>query len=161
MQLRAGAAAANAPWLLFLHADTCLAPGWAAEAAAFMADDPGRAGYFRMRLDDEAAAARRLERVVAWRSRVLGLPYGDQGLLISAALYRQLGGHAAIPLMEDVDLARRLGRGRLRALGSAAVTSAARYRRGYLRRSCRNLALLALYFCGVPPDRLARLYDRP
>jgi len=95
---------------------------------------------------------------VAWRTKALGLPYGDQGLLIPRDLYRSLGGYAPIPLMEDVDLARRLGRRRIDLLDADALTSAERYRRsGYLARSSRNLALLALYFAGVPPEPLARL----
>jgi len=118
-----------------------------------------RAAVFRLRLDDAAPAARRIEKLAAWRSRRLGLPYGDQGLLIARRLYDQLGGYRPLPLMEDVDLVRRLGRRRLAALGSAAVTSAARYRRdGWWLRPLRNLALLALYYLGLPPRWLARLY---
>lgn len=158
-QLSAGVAAAKAPWLLLLHADTRLAPGWAEAAAQHMAAHPDKAGYFRFRLDDDAPAARRLERAVAWRCRVLALPYGDQGLLMAASLLRAVGGIRPVPLMEDVDLVRRLGRGRLVALASEAVTSAERYRRhGYLPRSACNLVLLGLWFAGVPPRLLARLY---
>mgnify|MGYP005845926183 FL=1 len=158
-QIAAGVAASDAPWLLLLHADTRLAAGWAAAAAAHMARAPGRAGYFRFRIDDDAAAARRLERAVAWRCRALALPYGDQGLLIARALLDAVGGIRPLPLMEDVDLARRLGRARLAPLAAEAVTSAARYRRdGYLRRSARNLAILSLWFAGVPPRVLVRLY---
>ena len=82
-QLAAGADAVRGDWLLFLHADTVLAAGWADELAAFMASGRDRAAYFRFRLDDEAPGARRIERLVAWRCRVLGLPYGDQGRAIS------------------------------------------------------------------------------
>ncbi|MDW8445221.1 MAG: glycosyltransferase [Acetobacteraceae bacterium] len=158
-QLAAGVAEARAAWLLLLHADTRLAPGWAEAVARHMGGPPGRAGYFRFRLDDEARAARRLERAVAWRCRVLGLPYGDQGLLVPQALLRAVGGIRPLPLMEDVDLVRRIGRRRLVGLDADAVTSAERYRRdGYLRRSARNLAILGLWFAGVPPRLLARLY---
>ncbi|MGG5818862.1 TIGR04283 family arsenosugar biosynthesis glycosyltransferase [Falsiroseomonas sp. HW251] len=157
-QLAAGVAAARGPWLLLLHADTCLAPGWAAEARDAMRD-PDRAWFFRFALDDASPAARRLERAVAWRCRVLGLPYGDQGLLVHRDLLEAAGGIRPLPLMEDVDLVRRIGRARLGALDVAAVTSAARWRRdGYLRRSARNLACLSLWFLGVPPARIARLY---
>ena len=160
IQLVAGAAAARGAWLLFLHADTVLAPGWRAAAAAFMARGTGRAGYFRFALDDGAPAARRLERLVAWRCRTFGLPYGDQGLLIARVDYEAAGGFRPLPLMEDVDLARRLGRRRLRAIDHAAITSAARYRRaGYRRRSARNLLCLGLYFLGLPPRALLRLYQ--
>ncbi len=158
-QLARGAAVSSAPWLLFLHADTRLLPGWEAEASGFMRQGSDRAAVFRLRFDDPATAARRLERIVVWRVRCLGLPYGDQGLLISRRLYDEVGGYRDMPLMEDVDLARRLGRKRLALLESTAVTSAARYRKeGYAIRSTKNLLLLSLYLCGVPPRALARLY---
>lgn len=159
-QLAAGAAAAEGQWMLFLHADTVLSRGWWEAARSFMAaaGSADRAAVFRFALDDPAPAARRLERVVRWRTRVLGLPYGDQGLLIPRMLYRAAGGYPSIPIMEDVALVRRIGRGRLVMLDADAVTSATRYRRGYLRRSGRNLVCLGLYFAGLPPRTLARLY---
>ena len=162
VQLAAGAATAAGEWLLFLHADTVPAAGWATAVAGFMADSAHRlcAAHFRFALDDAAPAARRLERLVGWRCRVLGLPYGDQGLLMSRALYDQLGGFRPWPLMEDVDMVRRVGRRRLIALEVAAVTSAAAYRReGYVRRPLRNLACLALYYLGVAPGVIARTYN--
>jgi hypothetical protein len=128
---------------------------------AFVGDpaNPERAGYFRFALDDPGPAARRLERVVAWRCKRLGLPYGDQGLLIGRTFYDRLGGHRPLPLMEDVDLVRRIGRHRLVELPARAVTSAVRYRRdGYLRRSLRNTACLAAWRLGVPPHTIARFY---
>ena len=158
-QLAAGVAAATQPWLLLLHADTRLGRGWQAAATAHMRDTPDRAGYFRFVLDSDNRRARRLERLVAWRCRVLGLPYGDQGLLIHRDLLRAVGGVRRLPLMEDVDLVRRLGRHRLAALEVAAVTSAAKWQRGgWYRRSARNLLCLALYFASVPPRLIAWLY---
>lgn len=157
-QLAAGAAAAREPWLLLLHADTRLDPAWREAVRGAMAD-PLRAGYFRFALDSADPKARRLERLVGWRCRVLALPYGDQGLLISRTLLDCVGGVRPLPLMEDVDLVRRIGRDRLTALDAAAVTSAARWRReGWRRRSARNLACLSLYALGVPPRAIARLY---
>jgi rSAM/selenodomain-associated transferase 2 len=159
-QLAAGAATATGPWLLFLHADTVLSAGWAAAARDFIADPSNRrrAGYFRLALDDTDPAARRVERLAAWRSR-RGLPYGDQGLLIARPFYRALGGFRPLPLMEDVELARRIGRRRLVSLDATALTSAERYRRdGYWLRPARNLCCLSLYFLGVPPRLISRLY---
>lgn len=160
-QLRRGAEAAVGDWLLFLHADTVPEVGWARTALDFMENgaNRGRAGYGRLVLDDDAVPARRVERLANWRAGRLGLPYGDQGLLLSRALYDELGGFAALPLMEDVDFVRRLGRRRLVALPMAMTTAATRYRRhGYWRRPLRNLACLTLYFLGLPPRLIVKLY---
>lgn len=160
-QLRAGAKAADGEWLLFLHADTVLADGWSDSVRRFIENDSAgrQAGYFTLAFDDSAAAARRLERWVSWRNRLLGLPYGDQGLLISKALYDQVGGYSDYPLMEDVDIVRRIGRRRLRRLSETATTSAARYRRdGYWARPARNLFCLALFYLGFSNSLIRRLY---
>jgi rSAM/selenodomain-associated transferase 2 len=161
LQLAGGAAAALAEWLLFLHADCRLEPDFETAVRTFLATQAAgsQAGYFDFALDDTAPVARRLERVVAWRCRVLALPYGDQGLLIARSLYRAVGGFAPLPLMEDVDLVRRLGRGRIARIGARCIASPRRYRReGYWRRPLRNLICLSLYFVGVSPHRIARLY---
>lgn len=160
-QLAAGGSAAHGDWLLFLHADTVLGQSWWMEAAAFMAraDNTPRAAVFRLCFDDRAPAARRLEIIAGWRARVLGLPYGDQGLLIGRGFYDSIGGFRPLPLMEDVDIARRIGRRRFVHFDARAFTSAERYRRsGYIRRSARNLACLALFFLGVKSRFLVRLY---
>lgn len=158
-QLAAGGAAATQAWLLFLHADTQLGAGWPAVVAAHISTAPDRAGYFRFTLDSDDPRARRLERAVAWRCRALALPYGDQGVLIHRDLLRAVGGIQPLPLMEDVDLARRLGRHRLVALKADAITSAEKWQRdGWYWRSARNLSCLSLYVAGVPPRLIARLY---
>jgi len=160
-QLRAGADAARGDWFLFLHADTVLAPGWSDDVRAFIERPKAgeTAGYFEFALDDPSASARRLERVVRWRNQLFGLPYGDQGLLLSKRLYERIGGYRDYPLMEDVDLVRRLGRRRLTPIGSRATTSAARYQQGgYWARPIRNLVCLALYYIGVPIDTIKRVY---
>lgn len=158
-QLAAGAAASVAPWLLFLHADTRLGADAADIIALFVGSGAGKAGYFRLRFDASEPGARRVERLAAWRCHALGLPYGDQGLLISRAHYERLGGFRPLPLMEDVDLVRRIGRNDLVPLEVDAITSAARYRRdGWWFRPLRNLTCLSLYFAGLPPQALRRLY---
>ncbi|MBA3576834.1 MAG: glycosyltransferase family 2 protein, partial [Sphingomonas sp.] len=101
VQLRNGAAQANGDWLLFLHADTYLGDGWRSVVAKHSECEPHRAGYFRLRLRSDDPRARLIERGVALRCKALGLPFGDQGLLVSKALYEQVGGYAAIALMED------------------------------------------------------------
>ena len=158
-QLAAGVAAARHDWLLLLHADTSLGPNAEAEARTHMTRRLGHAAYFRFTLDSPDPRARLLERLVAWRCRLLALPYGDQGLLIHRDLLRRAGGIRPLPLMEDVDLVRRLGRERLAMLNAPAITSAVKWERdGWLRRSARNLCCLSLWFAGVAPHRIARLY---
>lgn len=146
-------------WMLFLHADTRLPPGWLAVAMAHMHEHGEVAGAFRFALDDPAWQARIVEAGVRLRIALFALPYGDQGLLVPRALYDAVGGYRPLPLMEDVELVRRIGRRRLRMLRAPAVTSAERWRRdGWLRRSARNLGCLALYALGVSPARIAKLY---
>ena len=160
-QLAAGARATDAPWLLFLHADTRLQTGWRRAAKAFAAQpvNARRAGVFRLRFDDPSPAARRVEWLAERRARWLGLPYGDQGLLISRDFYDRLGGFGPMPIMEDVDMVRRIGRRRLVMLPRDALTSPARYRRtGYARRAMRNLVCLGSYLLGAPPRLVAKLY---
>jgi rSAM/selenodomain-associated transferase 2 len=154
LQLAQGVSIARGEWLLLLHGDTRLTPGW--REALPPADC---AGYFRFTLDSDDPRARRLERLVALRCRLFALPYGDQGLLIHRDLLRQVGGIKALPLMEDVDLVRRIGRRRLVPLDAAAITSAEKWeRQGWYLRSLRNIGCLTLYFVGLPPRTIARLY---
>jgi hypothetical protein len=78
---------------------------------------------------------------------------------LARPLYQALGGFRPLPLMEDVDLVRRLGRGRITVLASHASTSASRYQRdGWIRRPLRNLCCLALWYAGASPQWLQRLY---
>ena len=155
-QLAKGAAAARGDALLFVHADTHLTPGWRALAERHLAASHHPA-CFRLKLDDPAWQARLIERAVALRSRLAGLPYGDQGLLVTRTAYDTAGGFRPLILMEDVDLIRRLARPVM--LDGDALTSADRWRRdGWMRRTLRNLTCLSLWRLGVSPDRIARLY---
>lgn len=158
VQLDAGARAARGEWLVFLHADTRLEPGWAAALQALPAAVVG--GAFRFALDAPRAAYRWLEAGVALRCRLFRLPYGDQGLFARRTTYEAIGGFRPLPLMEDVDFVRRLGRaGPLAFPKVRAWTSARRFeRRGAAATSLRNLGLLALYAAGWDPARLLRLY---
>ncbi len=158
-QLMRGCAAAKGEWLLILHADTQLQSGWSDVLAAHMS--AAQAGYFRLAFATGGLPARIVAGWANLRSLLFSLPYGDQGLLIPAALYREVGGFQDIPLMEDVAMARAL-RGRLKILDAVAVTSAEKYERsGWLRRGARNLWTLLRYFSGVPVARLAEQYRKP
>jgi rSAM/selenodomain-associated transferase 2 len=155
-QVRRGIAEARGDWVLVLHADTQLQPGWVQAVEAVLVR-PG-AYHFRLAFD---CAGLWPALVAGWanlRSGLCALPYGDQGLLVERTVLDLAGGYPDMPLMEDVALARRL---RPRALRAVAVTSAERYRRqGWLRRGARNLTLMARYLAGADPAALARVYKR-
>jgi rSAM/selenodomain-associated transferase 2 len=157
-QMNVGAAAGSGDWLLFLHADSQLPPDW---LVAFRTlGDSGVAGWFRFALDDDAWQARVLEHLVAWRVRLLRLPYGDQGLFVRRRLFQRMGGYRELPLFEDVEFVRRLTRlDEVVELPLPLRTSSRRWRRdGWIRRSGRNVTLVALYFAGVSPAWLERRY---
>jgi len=161
-QLNAGAARATGRWLWFVHADSHLPIGWFGLFEALDRRQDVVGGAFAFRLDSRVWQARWLERAVAARVRLFGLPYGDQGIFVRRGVFHSMQGFLPIPLMEDVEFVRRLKRqGRVVHLSQGMVTSARRWeRRGWLRQSLSNLGTLALYFLGVSPERLARRYDR-
>ena len=159
-QLRAGAAKAQGEWLLFVHADTVLPEGWSATVEAHLAQVEC-AGYFGLSFDKGKLAGRFVAGWANLRSRIFGLPYGDQALLISQRLYEEVGGFPDIPLMEDMALARALGPSRLRRLTGLVTTSPRKYQaQGWVRRGGRNLWTLGRYMCGVSPEKLAAAYRR-
>lgn len=158
-QLRRGCAAARGEWLLVLHADTHLAPGWADDLAQHLQSGQGTPACFRLRFRARGGMPALVAGWANLRTRLFGLPYGDQGLLVRRDAYEAAGGYPDQPLMEDVALVRRLSG--LVLLPGVALTSAARYQRaGWLRRGARNLWTLLRYFAGVSAERLAKSYSK-
>ena len=160
-QMNAGARTLASPWILFLHADSRLPRetrdallSWLRSSASV------EAAHFRFRLDRDGLWWSLIERGQRIRERLTGLTYGDQGLLISRTRYERVGGFPEIPVMEDVEVVRRLRRdGGLDRIGAPLITSARRYEsEGPVRACLRNLGLILLYSLSVRPDRLARWY---
>lgn len=159
-QLAAGACAANGSWMLFMHADTQIDAGWSSTVLSHMSSSPELAGYFRLRFRSSGVLPRFVAAWANFRSRKLGLPYGDQCLLISRNHYDRIGGYSDIPLMEDVEIVRKL-KGQMQMLDCDALTSASRYlEEGWFRRGSRNLATLAKYLLGASPESLVKGYER-
>jgi rSAM/selenodomain-associated transferase 2 len=160
VQMNHGAREARGDTLLFLHADTRLPDGAARAIEQTLAEPGVVGGRFDVRFDNE----RPLFRVIAWfmntRSRASGICTGDQAIFVRRADFEAVGGYPDIPLMEDIELSRRLKRrGKLRALRLRVTTSARKWEReGPLRTIGLMWALRFLHFCGVAPARLHRWY---
>lgn len=156
-QLRRGCAAAKGDWLLALHADTVLESGWTEAVADHLAT--GRPAVFRLAFSAKGFWPKWVAGWANLRSRLLRLPYGDQGLLVRRVDYDAAGGYPDQPLMEDVAIIRALPRVNL--LNSCAFTNAERYvQSGWVRRGARNLWTLIRYFLGADPEKLAQAYRR-
>jgi len=159
-QQNAGAAAASGDILLFLHADTRLPAGALTAITRAMATG-AHAGAFSLSIRSRRPWLRLVAAGANLRSRLFGLPYGDQTFFFRRDLFDALGGFPDLPIMEDVALMRALARAGERPviLPQRVSTSARRWQaEGLLRTTARNLALLLGYLCGVPATRLATWY---
>lgn len=145
-QQNAGARAAERPWLWFLHADSRLAPTTLPALAGALRSRRDVLGYFDLRFAADGPAAVHVNALGVWiRSRVLGLPFGDQGFFLRAATFTRLGGFdPTLPSGEDHALvwsAHRAGVP-LVAAGAPLVTSARKYaEHGWLRTTARHVTL--------------------
>lgn len=156
-QLGRGAIAAQGSWLLFLHADTWLPEGWSDAVLAHIQTEQ-TALAFSLSFRNDGFMARVTAGWANLRTRVFGLPYGDQALLISRALYDEIGGYPDLPLMEDVAIAQALKR-RLTLSPLCVQTDPERYlKNGWLRQGVLNLWRLVRYLMGAHPAQLRRGY---
>jgi len=159
-QMDAGAAVATGDAFVFLHADTILPEGWARAVAASLGRKGNAAGAFRLAIGSPRPWFRLVERAVSLRCRLLGLVYGDQAIFASKEAFFKAGGFKRLPLMEDVDCVKRIRRlGRVELLKEAVTTNPRRWeRKGLLRASLTNTAMLLLYCTGVSPRTLCDWY---
>jgi rSAM/selenodomain-associated transferase 2 len=159
LQLATGANFASGEWLFFLHGDSQLPKSWLKVLAKHVDHDPDKAFTFRLRFDDQGFFPRLLEYWVRFRCFAFALPYGDQGLFISKDLYDDIGGYKDMPLMEDVDIIKRIGRARLIVGSDEVITSAEKYNKyGYLLRMIWNGFCLLLYKLGVDPATIKKIH---
>jgi rSAM/selenodomain-associated transferase 2 len=159
-QMNAGADAARGDVLLFLHADTRVPEGYTVAVAAACAQPGIIGGRFDVNLQPATWLLRLTGQLMNWRSRLSRIATGDQAIFIRREVFEQLGGYASIPLMEDIELSRRMKRaGRIACLRQRVTTSARRWQKhGVVRTILLMWSLRLLYFFGVSPARLQRLY---
>ena len=164
-QLNRGARATSAPILLFLHADCRLPRGWDDATRLALADPRVALSCFRLHTEPAAGdvgwASRAWVRLLDLRSYGFGLPYGDQAFALRRHTFEQLGGFPDIPLMEDLEMARRCRRhGRLRRLPLEVRTIARRFAARPVRARLMTMAFPSLFRLGVSPRLLWRWYGR-
>jgi rSAM/selenodomain-associated transferase 2 len=159
--MNAGALLAGGEVLLFLHADTELPPDGLTRICSVIRDKGCVGGSFDLGIRSDRLCFRLIESAASLRSRMTRIPYGDQAIFLRRDYFRGLGGFRELPLMEDVDLMRRLRRsgGRIHIIRGKVKTSARRWEsEGVLYCTLRNWMLMFLYLLGVSPERLARFY---
>lgn len=161
-QMNMGASLASGEILLFLHVDTIL-PGNALKSIrSLMEDKEVVGGAFDLGILSDRPVFRLIEKAASFRSRITRVPYGDQAIFIRKDFFDEIGGFKDIPLMEDVELMRRIRKtgGKIQIIRSSVKTSPRRWEKeGVVRCTLRNWTLLALYRLGLPPEKLARFYN--
>ncbi len=159
-QMNAGAEAAHGSILLFLHCDTKLAPGFVEQVEAALNQPEISAGAFQLSIDGKGFGLRVIEWLVDFRSKILQMPYGDQGIFVTTDIFFSVGTFPRQPIMEDFELMRRLrGRGKIKILPLHATTSARRWKKlGIMRTTVINQAIILGYLLGVNPEKLAGWY---
>jgi len=162
IQMNRGVKASSGELLLFLHGDTTLPCGFAPLIRKVMGKPGYSAGAFALKINSGRPLLSLIAHSATLRSRLLQMPYGDQGIFTSREMYDRAGGFAEVPIMEDYIFIRELKKyGRIFILHEAAVTSARRWQNmGAIRTTVVNQLIVTGYLCGVKPPTLARWYQR-
>lgn len=158
LQLATGAEQARGDVLWFVHADTLPHSGALADIEAALRDPRVAGGNFRLRFDGRSLGARFLNRMQGVR-KMLGWHYGDNTIFVRRGVYSQIGGFRPYPLFEDADLVKRIRRaGRFVTLAGPVTSSSRRFENRFFSTGLLWILLQSLYWFGVPPRILARLY---
>lgn len=162
-QMNAGAELAHGEVLIFLHADTKLPPNALEKISQVLEDAKYVGGAFDLGIDSDSLLLKYIATRTRFRSRLNRIPYGDQAIFIRRSYFDEIGRFKDIPLMEDVELMRRIKKrgDKIFILRDRVKTSARRWEKeGIFYTTLRNRLLVGLYYVGVSPDKLAKYYRR-
>lgn len=161
VQMNKGAELASGPILLFLHADTLL-PEEGIDAIFSVSQNPHLVGgAFDLGIRSNKWGYRIIETVASARSRITRLPYGDQAIFLRKNYFHLIGGYSPIPIMEDVDIMRRIKKrgDTIKIINMRVQTAPRRWEmEGMVFGTLRNWFLMVLYLMGVSPSRLVKYY---
>lgn len=157
VQLNEGGSVASGEFVLFLHADNELGE----HCLTQITEHPDATwGAFRQQIDSPRSVFRLIERGNAMRVKYRRMPFGDQAMFVRRTVFRDQGGFAEIPLMEDVELSKRLRKVANPILLEGPLTISARRweTHGVVRQTLRNLSIQLSYACGQSPEELKQRY---
>jgi len=162
-QMNAGADTADGEILIFLHADTQLPHNALKNISQVMENGKYVGGAFELKIDSGKIFLKYVAARASFRSRLNRIPYGDQAVFIRKEYFEEIGGYKDIPIMEDIDLMRRIKKrgDKICIMGDRVITSARRWeKQGFFYTTIKNQVLLILYYLGVSPHKLAKLYKK-
>jgi len=160
-QMNAGASAAKGEILIFLHADTELPIHALKKINTLLERKEYVGGAFNLGIKSDKFVFRVIEVSAFLRSRLNRIPFGDQAIFIRREYFNKIGGYKEIPLMEDVELMRRIKRSgdKIWIFHDRVMTSPRRWEKeGVIYCTLRNWTLQILYFLGVSPHKLINFY---
>jgi rSAM/selenodomain-associated transferase 2 len=163
-QMNVGASAAKGEFLIFLHADTELPIQALKKINTLLGRKEYVGGAFDLSIKSDESIFRVIEVLASLRSRLNRIPFGDQAIFIRKEYFNEIGGYKEIPLMEDVELMRRIKKSgrKIWIFRDRVMTSPRRWEKeGVIYCILRNWTLQTLYFLGVSPDKLVRFYKNP
>lgn len=161
IQMNRGSFLAKGEYLLFLHSDTFLPEDGISSIIDTLEDKNIKAGAFNLGIDGSNFLLKIIGKTASFRSRITKIPFGDQGIFLRKSFFIQIGEYQEIPIMEDIDLLRRIkkSKGEIKILKTSVLTSSRRWNKeGLIYCTFRNWILLTLYFLGVSPFKLKEMY---
>jgi rSAM/selenodomain-associated transferase 2 len=160
-QMNEGAAHATGDILIFLHADTFLPSNALSLIQTTLVDQRYVGGAFALGIQSQNPLLKMIASFSTLRSHLTRAPYGDQAIFLRKSYFDAIGGYRDIPLMEDVEIMRRIKKKdqEIIILSASVFTSDRRWNQeGLLYTTVRDLIIIFLYWCGIPAEKLVKFY---